>query len=41
MRTTILIAVMILLQTGALSLGLMTGHRLFTAALGWNRKSVH
>jgi hypothetical protein len=37
MRATILIVVMILLQTGALSLGLMVGRR-FTQAASLNRK---
>jgi hypothetical protein len=39
MRATILIVVMILLQTGALSLGLMVGRRFITEA-GLNRKSA-
>jgi len=38
MLATILIFVMILLQTGALSLGLMIGHGFITAAVGSNRK---
>jgi hypothetical protein len=40
MLATILIVVMILLQTSALSLGLMLGRRFITAALSLNRKSV-
>jgi hypothetical protein len=40
MLATILIVVMILLQTGALSLGLMVGRRFITAAAGSNRKST-
>lgn len=40
MLETILIAVMILLQTGALSLGLMVGHRFIAAAASLNRKSA-
>ncbi|HEX2931242.1 MAG TPA: hypothetical protein VHV54_16075 [Candidatus Binatia bacterium] len=39
MLATILIVVMILLQTGALSLGLMVGRRLIAEAAGANRKS--
>jgi hypothetical protein len=38
MRATILIVVMILLQTGALSLGLMFDRRFITAAARLNRK---
>jgi hypothetical protein len=41
MRATILIVVMILLQTGALSLGLMVGLRFISAAAASNRKSAH
>jgi uncharacterized membrane protein len=41
MLATILIIVMILLQTGALSLGLMVDRRLIIAAVGLNRKSAH
>jgi hypothetical protein len=37
MLATILIVVMILLQTGALSLGLMVGRRFITAAVSLNR----
>ena len=40
MRATILIVVMILLHTGALSFGLMADRRFITAALRLNRKSV-
>ena len=40
MLATILIAVMILLQTGALSLGLMVGRRFITAAASVNRNSA-
>jgi hypothetical protein len=40
MRATILIVVMILLQTGALSLGLMFDRRFITAAARLNRKSA-
>jgi hypothetical protein len=40
MRATILIVVMILLQTGALSLGLMVGRRFITEAASLNRKSA-
>ena len=39
MRATILIVVMILLQTGVLSLGLMVGRR-FITAVSLNRKSA-
>ena len=38
MLATILFAVMILLQTGALSLGLTVGRRFITAAAGSNGK---
>jgi len=41
MLATILIVVMILLQAGALSLGLMIGRRFITAAVSSNRKSAH
>jgi hypothetical protein len=41
MLATILIVVMILLQTGALSLGLMVDRRFITAAASLNRKSAH
>ena len=41
MLATILIVVMILLQTGALSFGLMVDRRFITAAASLNRKSVH
>jgi hypothetical protein len=41
MLATILIVVMILLQTGALSLGLMVGRRFITEAASLNRKSAH
>jgi hypothetical protein len=40
MLATILIVVMILLQTGALSLGLMGGRRFTTAAAGSKRESA-
>ena len=40
MLATILFAVMILLQTGALSLGLMVGRRFITAVAGSNGKST-
>jgi len=40
MLATILIVVMILLQTGALSLGLMVGLRFIPSAAGSNRKLV-
>ncbi len=40
MRATILIVVMILLQTGVLSLGLMVGRRFITEAASLNRKSA-
>ncbi len=40
MLATILIVVMILLQTGALSLGLMVGRRFITEAANLNRKSA-
>jgi hypothetical protein len=40
MLATILIVVMILLQMGAVSLGLMVGRRVFTEAASLNRKSV-
>ena len=39
MLATILVVVMILLQTGALSLGLMVDRRFITAAVRLNRKS--
>ena len=38
MLATLLIVVMILLQTGALSLGLMVDRRLIVAAVSLNRK---
>jgi hypothetical protein len=38
MLATLLIVVMILLQTGALSLGLMVDRRLIVAAMSLNRK---
>ena len=41
MLATTLIVVMILLQTGALSLGLMVDRRFITAAASLNRKSAH
>jgi hypothetical protein len=41
MLALILIVVMILLQTGALSLGLMAGRTFITAAVRLNRKSAH
>ena len=41
MLATILIVVMILLQTGALSLGLMVGRRFITEAASLNHKSAH
>jgi hypothetical protein len=41
MRATILIVAMILLQTGALSIGLTAGRRFITAAASLNRKSAH
>jgi len=41
MLATILIVVMILLQTGALSLVLMVDRRLITSAVSFNRKSTH
>lgn len=41
MLATILIVMMIMLQTGALSLGLTVGRRLITAAAKANRKSAH
>jgi len=41
MLATILIVIMILLQTGALSLGLMVDRRFITAAASLNRKSAH
>jgi hypothetical protein len=41
MLATILIVVMILLQTGALSLGLTVGRRLINAAAASKRKSAH
>jgi hypothetical protein len=40
MRATILIVVMILLQTGVLSLGLMVGRRFITEAASVKRKSA-
>jgi hypothetical protein len=40
MLATILIAMMILLQTGALSLGLMVDRRFITAAVSLKRKSL-
>jgi len=40
MLATILILAMILLHTGALSLGLMVGPRFITGAARWNRKSA-
>lgn len=40
MFATILIVVMILLETGALSLGLTIGRRFITAAAGAKRKST-
>jgi hypothetical protein len=40
MLATILIVVMILLQTGALSLGLMVGRRFVIEAASLNRKSA-
>jgi len=40
MLATILIVVMILQQTGALSLGLMVGRRFITAVAGSNGKST-
>jgi hypothetical protein len=40
MLATILIVVMILLQTGALSLGLMVDRRFLTAAASLKRKSA-
>jgi len=39
MLAIILIVAMILLQTGALSLGLMIGRRFITAVVSLNRKS--
>ena len=41
MLATILIVVMILLQTGALSLGLMVDRRFITAAASSYRKSAY
>jgi len=41
MLATILIVVMILLQTGALSLSLMVDRRFIIAAVSSKRKSVH
>jgi hypothetical protein len=41
MRATILVVVMILLQTGALSLGLMVGRRLITEAASLNRHRLY
>jgi hypothetical protein len=41
MLATILIVVMILLQTGALSLGLMVDRRLIASAVSFNRKRAH
>jgi hypothetical protein len=41
MLATILIVVMILLQTGALSLGLMVDRRFISAAVRLNGKWVH
>jgi hypothetical protein len=40
MLATILIVVMILLQTGAMQLGLMVGRRLFTAAASSNGRTI-
>jgi hypothetical protein len=40
MLATILIVVMILLHTGALSLGFMADRRFITAAVSLNRKSA-
>jgi hypothetical protein len=40
MRATILIVVMILLQTGVLSLGLMVGRRFITEAASVKRKAA-
>jgi len=40
MLATILIFVMILLQTGALSLGLIIGRTIINAVAGSNRKSI-
>jgi hypothetical protein len=40
MRATILIVAMILLQTGALSLGLMVSRRFITETASLNRKSA-
>ena len=40
MLATILIVMMILLQTGALSLGLMVGRRFISPAMGSNRNST-
>jgi len=40
MRATLLIVVMILLQTGVLSLGLMVGRRFYSRAASVNRKSA-
>jgi hypothetical protein len=36
-----LVIVMILLQTGALSLGLMVDRRFITSAVSFHRKSTH
>jgi hypothetical protein len=41
MLATLLIVVMILLQTGALSLGLMVDRRFISAAVSLNRKLTH
>ena len=41
MLATILIVAMILLQTGALSLGLMVDRRFFTAKARLTRESAH
>lgn len=41
MRATILIVVMILLQTGAFSLGLMVDRRLITATATLSRKWLY
>ena len=41
MRATFLIVVMILLQTGALSLGLMVDRRFIAAAVRLNGRWVH
>jgi hypothetical protein len=41
MLATILIVVMILLQTGAFSLGLMVDRRFIAAKARWNRKWLY